>query len=311
MARTILTNIPYSARSESVDLFINGQYRGVYTLTEDARDAKERIDVPEIKSVSDKPEDIGYIINYDYMAPNDTGVKIDIDYIKADGFDRPNFSIRSPSYDPDEIAINETQFKTYTSYMKTELLKVNTALRSSESQRFNNMKAVADIDSLVDMYIFHEFYGNTDVASGGFWLAKYPTTGENSKGEAYDGKWHFVIPWDLCFTFRDGNLTEGLEIANGRGHAGPNEFITKMWQTSEFKKAVRDRWAVIKADMKEFHEKAYPAWSEYEYKDEILKNFAKGADTNGNGAVPSNWEKIRNWLDVKYAALDKSGYWLP
>jgi hypothetical protein len=159
------------------------------------------------------------------------------------------------------------------------------------------------------MYIFHEFYGNTDVASGGFWLAKYPETGVNSSGKAYDGKWHFVVPWDLCFTFRQENLAEGLEIALGQGHAGPNEFITKMWETAEFKKAVRDRWAVIKTKMKAFHEREYPEWDEYEYQAEILKNFSQGADKTGNGAVPSNWERVRDWLEKKYLALDKSGLW--
>jgi hypothetical protein len=59
----IFNNLAWTPQSRQVDLYLNGNYRGVYQLTEQIKIDENRVDIKKIKS--DKPQN-GYILEADW-----------------------------------------------------------------------------------------------------------------------------------------------------------------------------------------------------------------------------------------------------
>src|SRR5690606_31071470 len=139
IAKYILDGIEYTTSTNWAEIYVNGQYQGVYIVAEHVRVDEGRVDIESEYGVLDT----GYLVEYDAYA---TGVE-GIDYFKVDDWRYP-FTVKSP--DPEdylEEGITEAQFRQQIAYIKNFLQSV---LPAGINKNFATFAAKADLDSFVD-----------------------------------------------------------------------------------------------------------------------------------------------------------------
>ena len=190
----VLDGIEYTTSVHLVEVFVNGVYHGVYSLFEQVRVEEGRIDIP-----SEYGElDTGYLLELDAYAEGVEG----IDYFWVRGI-RYAFSVKSP--DPDEYGgeVTEQRFRSQVAYMQDYVQALVDAIFRGD---FEVVSHLADVDSMVDMYIIHELFKNTDTGYSSFFLYKKPSD-----------KMFFGPAWDFDFTAgisRGEGTHEGLYVAD-------------------------------------------------------------------------------------------------
>ena len=168
-----LPNIEFSSIHQFVELFVNGEYLGVYLLCDQIQTGNGRVDVDE--TLNGDP-DTGYLIEVDNRATNE-GV-LGVDYFKA--ADGKTYTMKTPdtddpNYDP-EI---------YLTYIENY---VNQCISIMESKDWNRICEYINVNSFVDTYLVQELFCNLDCHSFSFFLYK------EKGGKIYAGPvWDFDI----------------------------------------------------------------------------------------------------------------------
>ncbi len=237
MAGEVFDAIEYSTNAVWVDIYVNGEYRGVYILCEHVRVGTGRVDIESGYGV----QDTGYLVEYDAYGPNDG--EEGVFYFHAQGVElKYPFSMKSP--DPEdylEEGISKAEYQRQVKYIQDYVSNVYKAALSKDYATFSEL---ADVDSFVDMYILHELFKNIDTGYSSFFLYKKPG------GKLYAGP-----PWDFDGTTNgdDGNgrgdrTPQGLYVADanrtGSEHT-KSELYIALYQTAGFKNAVETRWKTL------------------------------------------------------------------
>lgn len=136
----VLDNIPYHSNQYPVDVFVNGSYRGVYTLGEQLEAKEERIGLEENSGEADT----------DYLL--EIGGSDDGDVLGRDYFHAGTLKFVAIKH-PDSSELTEEQL----SYLKNYIGKADKAVRT-----LTNYEEYIDIDSLIDWVIIHELTYNLD-----------------------------------------------------------------------------------------------------------------------------------------------------
>ncbi|MDR2201496.1 MAG: CotH kinase family protein [Clostridiales bacterium] len=256
ITRQVLDGIEYVSSHRYVDLYVNGNYHGVYVVFEQVRVDRGRVDIDSEYEVNNT----GYLIEYDAYYEGTEG----IDYFRADGLKYP-FMIKSP--DPEEYAEKidgdgaEDIFRAQAAYIAEYVGDVVKAVFDGDFEDFCDL---ADIGSFVDMYILHELFKNTDSGWSSFFLYKKPG------GKLYAGP-----PWDFDFTVgasRGDSSPEGLYVADSVTEYSDytaNELFIALMQTDGFVAAVKTRWTAVAKSIAEV--------IETELSDAVLSSYAAAA----------------------------------
>ena len=136
--------------SQVVDLVVNGDYRGTYTLADAVSIDRNRIDITEMGSADIDEETItgGYFVeldNYYSTEPNH--------FLSGKG---NKLSI----HEPDEDVIQPEQIQ----YIKNTWNNMeNIAFGSNYTDKENGLRSVLDIESFLSWFLVSEFNGNTDM----------------------------------------------------------------------------------------------------------------------------------------------------
>ena len=183
---SLLPNIEFTSINQFVELFINGEYMGMYLLCDQIQTGEGRVDIDE--TLSGNP-DTGYLIEVDNRA-KDEGT-LGVDYFAAD--DGKTYTLKTPetddpNYDP-EI---------YLTYIENY---VNQCIAVMNSKDWSEICKYIDVDSFVDTYLVQELFCNLDCHSFSFFLYK-------EKG----GKMYAGPVWD--FDISSGNNNYGLGNEN-------------------------------------------------------------------------------------------------
>lgn len=234
-AKNILTKIPYVTGSAFVNLYINGEYEGVYQVLERVQFDENRLNYEFEPGVNDT----NYIIKLDSEAD-----------IQIDSVENTNvFVISSKEYYIANSGVTPTQCSYVSNYFNTMM----TAITNGNQKE---IEKYVDIDSLVDMYILHEYFKNTDVGNANFYMVK-------EKG----GKVVFVAPWDFFRSAGNDDCLEDVSASNlcaGNGvtkHDGANPITYRLMRRKWFvDKAVarfnevKDKLAELPATIDAFYE---------------------------------------------------------
>lgn len=295
MANEVFTNIEYATQARWIDVYVNGEYRGVYLLCEHVRVGKGRVDIESEYGV----DDTGYLVEYDAYAAGEEGV----DYFRVDGL-KYAFTVHSP--DPEEYAtdgmISKAAYMKQVAYIKAQITKVyNAAL----SKNFTEFSKQADVDSFVDMYILHELFKNVDTGYSSFYLYKKPN----------DAKIYAGPPWDFDASANIGDrgdrTPQGIYVADsvqwGSAHCASELYIS-LYQTSGFKNAVRARWKVLSPAIRTFLDERLNDEVYEQYKTAMGKNFVKWKNKYQTVAE-NDWVRdvktLKQWLIDRTEWLDK------
>ena len=205
--------IDWEPASTSVEVFLNGEYIGVYLLAEDIKVSDNRVDVEEdnIDEI-----DTGYLLELSNYASGEVIVAAGRTYM-----------IHSDLSEDKTIKNNQRNFiKNY----------VNDAYEALGSGDYEKTAELIDIDSLVASYLTEEIVKNLDSQWDSFYL--YKDVGS---------KLFFGPVWDFDLSL--GNANEGAEeytdifVGNGRGSGGSlgTWFAVAMMQ-DWFRQLVQDKW---------------------------------------------------------------------
>lgn len=215
-----LKGIDFMPATRSVDLYLNGEYRGVYLLCEQIEVGKDRV------NISENPESIktGYFLEMTHYACE------------------PLFTVGDIAYEiKNDLSTSETLRKQQQAHIQMVIQRCYTAVcRGDEAV----VRSLIDVDSAVDTYIVEELFKNKDDGWDSFYFYY-------DAGKEYD-RLHFGPIWDFDLT--GGNTDNGGDLVEGLW-AGASECITdnfwyiELMEQEWFRQLVRDRWNELRSEI--------------------------------------------------------------
>lgn len=295
----------YSADSEFAEVFINGEYWGVYLLTEQQQINSNRVNITEAAK-DYQGTDIGYFLEFDgYFTSEDALSGFAVDYadnaplVPFDGnggsgreitcFSKngsdTGFTIKSDIY-------SQAQHDFIASYMNNVYRIMYYAAYEDKAYIFNDaytdiietteltpqeaIEKVVNVNSLADMYIISELACDADL----YWSSFFMSVDFGATGEK---KLRFEAPWDY-----DSAMGNKDRCADGEGFYAAN-ILTDVNDTYEtvnpwlavlmyedwFCEIIRERWTAAYDDG--VFERAYEMIENdtAQYEAEFTRNYAK------------------------------------
>lgn len=265
LAEEIFRGEYYSSDCTYVNLYINGEFEGIYLLCEHTQAADDRVDVYEPKE-DEKHTDIGYLIEMDNYAgedPNEPCFFLDygkIEYTDMLGEKRfveeDGFTIKSDTFSDEQRAFIE---KYYNGVFKIcyEGIENNKAMMFDKDYNVVSaegtyatpqeaIEAVVDTKSLANMLILEELVHNYDVGAGSFFMAV--DFSETSKYERLT----FLAPWDFNWAY-EGNSSGAYYASTFQkpvhdGYERSNFWLIMFMNADWFQDIVKDKWNELQAD---------------------------------------------------------------
>lgn len=232
----------WGPRHQNVELVINGQYQGVYLLTEKIKRDSLRVDVSKLLPADTAGDQLtgGYIVTIDQQAGSiNFGWNSQYDAYGTYGSGvYPHFICTYP-----DAGIMPQQ----SAYIKSFVDSFETAVITGQNDPVTGWQKFADINSFVDYFLVQEFSRNVD----GYRASTYFYKDKQSKG----GKltmlvWDYDRGWGNA-SYAYGNNPAGWDWPFGNNYTTPNPLqVPKWWdrflQDTLFTKALRCRWEQLK-----------------------------------------------------------------
>lgn len=218
--------IAFSSMHIPVEVYLNGEYLGVYLLCDQMQTGKGRVDISE--DYEENGADTGYLLEFDGYAEREGVENKDYFKIVSEDFGETLYKIKTP--DTDEKAYKENP-EPYVSYIKNYIETCMTVLENGD---WDNVNDYIDVESFVDTYIIQELLCNLDVDWSSFYLYK-------EKG----GKLYAGPIWDLDMSSGNCN-TLGVGISPDRELVVSmlNSWYKALMNYSEFKSLVKEKLTV-------------------------------------------------------------------
>ncbi|MBR5447905.1 MAG: CotH kinase family protein [Clostridia bacterium] len=279
-----LDGIDWSPYTELVDVYLNGEYRGVYMLSEQVEVGDQRVDIEDGEA-----DDIGFLLELDNYAEGEYLV----DYVTILG---QKYSIKSDIKDKNQTIALKLYMETLMSVIK-------------EGNREKIEKSV-DIASAVDMYLLHELMRNVDTGYSSFYMYF----------DSPHGKMTFTAPWD--FDLSTGNTTAspseiGLHVAHCMDENGDylktvNTWFAALMSNEWFRVLVQERYNEVKETLLDTVDECCDF--AYDNMAALDRNFAKWKVLSVKiNQEPDNVLKLKNCtaqVDFLKAWIYKRAEWL-
>lgn len=262
-----------------VEVYLNGQYNGLYTLAEQQEVKSDRVDLPEALDPDDYVDPanptaeelaatnntkIGYFIEYDgyYINEKETEVfQLNHQNLKTEegtkNVEQKGYTIKSDVFCTEQQNFIKNTMQTVwdimydTAYnsdnrttpyytMNAEGEKVADETIKSEREA---IERVVNLGSLVDMLILQEICEDMDIGWSSFFLSI-------DMSESGDRKLTFTAPWDWDSALgnRVANtqklITLNPSLAVGSGNINP--WLTVLGYRTWFWELVQERWTMMK-----------------------------------------------------------------
>lgn len=211
--------LPWTPWQQPVEVVINGDYRGLYFLTESIRIEEDRVNITELDDNVAEPELIsgGYIVELDNY---DEENQIRMEEKTCAGL--PATDVLRITWDtPEEYSDLQKRF------VKDQFTAMNNAVGTAD--RNDDLWKYMDMDDAVRYYIVEELISHTEAYHGSTYLFR-------DRGEGQ--KWHFSPLWD-CGNGFNGPADQFFYNASGFGAT----WIPSIRHNESFNKRLRDTWA--------------------------------------------------------------------
>ena len=293
----------YSPRCRFVELFLNGNYQGVYVLMEKIKRNKNRVDIAKLTTIDNSGEDLtgGYIIKIDKQTGGG-GEGWYSDYSNNVG--KTYYQYDYPKYK--EITSSQINYiQTYTRNMEKSLYLEKYSGTGNYHEFLNDT-------SFIDFMIINELAKNVD----GYRLSSYLYKGKNDLMNC-GPLWDFNLTYGNA-NYYNGWITTGFQYqANLGTDSWQNPFWwNKLLKDPGYVKKLKKRWAWIRKNelsnqrisfvidsltnvIAEAQVRNYQRWP-------ILGTYIwpnyNYAGNNYNSEV--SW--MKNWITQRLAFLDQS-----
>lgn len=211
-----LLGMPWTPGQRPVEVVLNGDYIGLYFLTETVRVAKDRVNVVEQADEATTDVDGGWLVEIDNYN-TDPHVTV---YEDGAASQPIWFTYKSP-----EILSAEQS-----NYLKTQMQAVDAAVYYADKTDIGPLSALVDIDVLARFYIVQELLDDTESFHGSCYLSR-------QRGEAE--KWNFGPVWDFGNAFRRGDSNMFI----WQNPTFRQVWIGSIYAYPAFQQVVKDVWA--------------------------------------------------------------------
>lgn len=224
----------YTPRTQPVELYLDGDYQGVYILMEKIKIGKKRVDINALKpdDTSGKAVTGGYILRVD----------------KVDGNDFPSWESKSPLTLPNERAI-KFQFvdpggkdlsPEQADYIKNYIADFESALSSFNYLSPEGYKAFIDVESFIDFMIVNEVSKNVDAYIFSTYLHK--------ANDRAGGLLKMGPLWDFNLAFGNVDYNNNAQFAPGWMFNDNNRmyWFRRLMSDESFKNRFNCRWQQLR-----------------------------------------------------------------
>lgn len=296
-----IAQMSWTPASKSVDLYLNGNYRGVYALTEHVEVAKNKLNMDLVKPTDNEGEALtgGYFLELDFH------------YDSPHQFKTVVSSLPIMFKDPEAPT---TQQKEYVENF------FNTADRVLYSNGFKDKyegyRKFIDVESFINYYIVQELAKNVD---------------GNMRGSCYlavrrNGKIEQPLVWDFDIAFGNADHITWEQGASSNDWDGwylktCAPWYDRFFQDPEFVSALKKRWNELKPQLDQLP--AFIRKHAADLDDAQKRNFSSGSNGAGWSITEVKWntnrvrgsyeaevdylvsfvEKRLNWLDQNLKTL--------
>ena len=240
----------WAPRTRFCELVINGEYQGVYVLTEKIKRDKNRVNISKNDETSMSGDDLtgGYIVKIDKSTGNISGVSVGFSSVYSNLTTSPNaktyFQYEYPGAE-DILPVQRTYIQTAIGDMERAMYANN----PSFSDPSVGYPKYWDVKSLVDFFIVNEITRNVD----GYRLSTYFYKDRNS----IDGKFKMGPVWDFNIALGNADYFAGSSISGWAMNfnnvcPGDGWSIPFWWRNlmadNNFRKEVRIRWTTLRTN---------------------------------------------------------------
>ena len=288
--------MPYVNHTRFVELFIDGEYKGLYQLTEQVQQGENRV------GVSDKE---GILLSMD----KDDGPELSP--YETDNFWSSVFNLPMCVKYPDNV---DEQTKDSIRMVFAEL---ENAIKAVD---YKMLDSLMDMKSFMTMAMIQELVENVEICAPRSIFMYKDGNGKWAMGPFWDWDAGFDFDWG---TFEGGNifryfgdyheLVLGTDPANRKGMYGSTpRFFTDMFKSDRYTREYKELWNSVKDSIVEY------GWGVVE---QYVEELNKGAYARNKMRWPiaeNNWwgqtttydvnqelSKMKTWLDNRVAYLDQ------
>lgn len=279
--------LPWTPSQQPVEVVINGDYRGLYFLTESIRIEKNRIDIQELEDNVSDPT----LISGGYL-------------VELDNYDEENqIQMAEQSCVPDQwldwLRVTWDTPEEYSEIQKRFITDQFEAMNNLVGENSDDLWKYLDLDDAVRYYLVEEIVSHTESYHGSTYLFR-------DRGEGQ--KWHFSPLWDF------GNAWSGNDDAffydcDSYG----NTWIPSIRQNAKFNDKVKATWLWFMnngykglVDDIDLYEKHLRAAAVADHKRWDGKPHPEGGqDVADNSSMPAKAAKVKNRLSAKINWLKK------
>lgn len=276
-----------------VELFVDGEYQGVYLAVEPVTNGESRLRLAEFGLLSGET---AYIVNRDRI---DTGSEEIDTWGKTNGYTYNALYIRYPS----KNKITEKQKE----YIQKDISEFEQALYGKNfSDKRIGYQAYIDMDNWVDYFIINEFAMNYDAGNLSTYLYK-----------ELDGKLQLAV-WDFNNGFDN---YQWFRTETDILHTVENSWFERLWQDEAFRERVCERYVQLRKttlsdehiaekiasyqeELGEAVDRNFKVWG-YSFKENLLVGTSKEGASRDIGSYEEAMKQLTDTIRERLAYLDK------
>jgi hypothetical protein len=262
--------LPWTPMDKPVEFYLNGDYKGLYFVTQTIRIDETRVNITEQDDLATENVDGGWLVEIDNY---DTDPHITLE-------EPTGYPIYFTFQSPEELSDPQL------SYLTEQMTLLNNLIYN-EDKNSTELFDHLDLDDAVRFYIVQEILDDTESYHGSCYL--YKNTG--------DDKWHFGPVWDFGNAFQRGDKCQFV----WENPTFNQTWIGEIYKYPAFQNRVKEIW-------KEFCQSGYAGLEDYltDYADYI----STAARSNYNRWNQYGNENVVSEKNNMISMIRKSVDWL-
>ena len=224
-----IMGMQWTASTRPVEVVLNGDYLGLYLLTETNRIGRRRLDIYEQPNRNEDPATIpyGWLVEIDnYIETNQISIR-----------ENNKWTIQVTYHSPDTLSLAQR------SWLTEEFKAMNAAIYDPDKEH-STWEQMIDVDAMARFFIIQEVLDNSDGFHGSFYLHK-------DRGDG--ARWVAGPLWDLSCNQRE--KTDYTFLMKTTYSFAPH-WIGELIKDEDFCQAVRRAW-------REFYPSQVQPWMDY------------------------------------------------
>ena len=266
--------LEYTCDCKFVEVYLNGEYNGLYLLSETVKTSKERVNI-EVDTTGDETP---FLLELDMKIIQDNPNYMDT-------LDDEMFLIDNKKYNnkvypfgtkyPDSFKdIDSNQYQYIKDYMNNVF----------ESVRNGSYKEYIDVESFINYFLIQELFMNPDLDYSSVYM--YKPVGEKLK---------FGPLWDFDLSSGNAGYVEGYSYDKSMKEInGGSYFFNELYKYDGFKDDFMNRLIEVNIDI-------LPAlFDSFDANYKFLSSYAKDDDKKWNILDDNNWARPSNLVGISY-----------